>query len=211
MAVIDASPTDQWLTLSQASKILGVHPATLRQWSDEGKVNLFRTPGGHRRFARPEIERMLHVLPIRGPGLSAFVASETVQRTRQELDMAHGQPSWMQHLDVEQREQWRSSGRQAVALLAALITGEPSEAQRAKALSLGRTYGSLLLQAGLNLPDAVMTFLFFRDAMLETIFALPTTTGLDRDATLASLHRINSLLHEMLRAMMTVWEAEQQR
>lgn len=211
MAVIDANTTDQWLTLGQASKLLGVHPATLRQWSDEGKVSLFRTPGGHRRFARPEIERMLHVLPVRGPGLSAFVATETVQRTRQELDAAHGQQSWMQHLDVEQREQWRSAGRQAVALLASLINREPSEAQRATALSVGQTYGSLLLRAGLNLPDAVMTFLFFRDAMLETIFALPTTTGLDRDATLSSLHRINSLLHEMLRAMMTVWDMERQQ
>ena len=41
-----------WLTLGEASRMLGVDPDTLRRWSDGGKVDLLRTPGGHRRFRR---------------------------------------------------------------------------------------------------------------------------------------------------------------
>src|SRR5574340_671982 len=48
-----------WLTLGEASRILGVDPDTLRRWADTGKVEVFTTPGGHRRFPRAAIEHML--------------------------------------------------------------------------------------------------------------------------------------------------------
>ena len=48
-----------WLTLGEASRILGVDPDTLRRWADHGKVDVLKTPGGHRRFLRSSIEGML--------------------------------------------------------------------------------------------------------------------------------------------------------
>ncbi|MBA3944996.1 MAG: helix-turn-helix domain-containing protein [Herpetosiphonaceae bacterium] len=203
MAVSGTRLENDWLTLSQASELLGVHPATLRQWSDEGKINLFRTPGGHRRFARSEIERLLHVLPVRGLGLSAFVASETVERTRHDMPVVLQHQPWMQRLDAEQRDRWRLAGRQLVGLVAQLtVNAAPTEQQRSAAVSLGHVYGQLLGQAGLELPDAVLNFLFFRDSLVETITDLPSTTGLDRDATLATIRRVNSVMNDVLRIMM---------
>ena len=38
------------LTSKEAGKKLGVHPATMRRWADEGRVSYVRTPGGHRRY-----------------------------------------------------------------------------------------------------------------------------------------------------------------
>ncbi len=203
MALSSTRPENDWLTLSQASELLGVHPATLRQWSDEGKIGLFRTPGGHRRFARSEVERLLHVLPVRGSGLSAFVASETVERTRHDMPAVLLHQPWMQRLDAEHRDRWRLAGRQLVGLVAQLtVNTEPSKQQRSAAVSLGQVYGQLLAQAGLELPDAVLNFLFFRDSLVETIIDLPSTTGLDRDATLATMRRVNSVLNDVLRVMM---------
>lgn len=208
MTSIDPTQQAKWLTLSQASELLGVHPATLRQWSDEGKVELFRTPGGHRRFARPEIERLLRVLPVRGAGLSAFLARETMQRTRQDLGAVFMQQPWMQGLDTEQRDHWRTAGRQLVGLVSQLTnSAELSDSQRMSAAFLGQSYARLLRQAGLDLTDAVLAFLFFRDSILETIIDLPSTTGLDREATLATLRRVANLLNDVLRAMMTSFEA----
>ena len=40
------------LSLGPASRLLGVDPDTLRRWADEGRVEAFTTPGGHRRFER---------------------------------------------------------------------------------------------------------------------------------------------------------------
>lgn len=197
-----ASHEQEWLTLSEASKLLGVHPATLRQWSDEGKVRIFRTPGGHRRFSRPDIERMLQVTPLRGVGLSSYVMTETLERTRQELPVALSQ-DWAQGIGEDERQRRREAGRQLLALMTQLIgRNAPTAEQRAVAQRLGREYGEMMARTGHSLPDAVMAFIFFRDSLLETVFSLPETTGLDRDATLAIVRRINDLLNDVLRAMM---------
>src|SRR5436309_10261322 len=93
----------EWFTLSEASKLLGVHPATVRQWSDEGKIGAFRTPGGHRRFARVDIERLLRVSPVRGAGLQTYLVDETVERTRKGLPEALAHASWARHLPDNER------------------------------------------------------------------------------------------------------------
>ena len=47
-----------WLSLGPASALLGVDPGTLRRWADEGRVPVYTTPGGHRRFDRRALERL---------------------------------------------------------------------------------------------------------------------------------------------------------
>ena len=47
---------DEWLSLRRASALIGVHPATLRSWADQGRVASQRTAGGHRRFRRSDLE-----------------------------------------------------------------------------------------------------------------------------------------------------------
>ncbi|MDP1604418.1 MAG: helix-turn-helix domain-containing protein, partial [Legionella sp.] len=47
--------TDEWLSLSDAAEILGVHPSTVRLWSDKGVLPVHKTQGGHRRYKRSEI------------------------------------------------------------------------------------------------------------------------------------------------------------
>ena len=47
------------LTTTEAAELLGVHPDTLRGWADEGKIPVWRTPGGQRRFQRSDLENML--------------------------------------------------------------------------------------------------------------------------------------------------------
>ena len=198
----------EWYTLSEASKVLGVHPATVRQWADEGKLATFRTPGGHRRFARTDIERLLQVSPVRGAGLQMYLVAETVERTRKGLPEALAHAAWAQDLPEEERDRWRSAGRQLVGLVAQLATRAELDAeQRQIALDFGRDYGRMMAGIGHNLPDTVLAFLFFRDSLLETVLQLPETTGLDRSATLKIVSRVNLLLNDVLRAMMDAHEA----
>src|SRR5512138_3965673 len=51
--------TDQWLSLSGAAELLGVHPSTVRSWADQGKLPVHRTQGGHRRFKRGEVDLLV--------------------------------------------------------------------------------------------------------------------------------------------------------
>ena len=48
-----------WLSVHEASAMLGVSPATLRRWSAAGEVEAFTTPGGHRRFALSTLQALL--------------------------------------------------------------------------------------------------------------------------------------------------------
>lgn len=49
-----------YLTPQEAADLLMVSPVTIRQWAHKGLLCSSSTPGGHRRFAREEIERFAH-------------------------------------------------------------------------------------------------------------------------------------------------------
>lgn len=48
-----------WLTLGQAAQYLGVAQSTIRKWTDSGRVPAFKTPGGHRRYRRRDLDAFL--------------------------------------------------------------------------------------------------------------------------------------------------------
>ena len=51
------SSQNQFLSSAEAARVLGVHAASLKRWSDQGRIDCVRTPGGHRRFRRADVER----------------------------------------------------------------------------------------------------------------------------------------------------------
>jgi excisionase family DNA binding protein len=55
------SPGDEpeWLTLGAAAKYLGIAQSTVRVWTDGGRLPVFYTPGGHRRFLRSDLDLFL--------------------------------------------------------------------------------------------------------------------------------------------------------
>jgi excisionase family DNA binding protein len=44
------------LNVGQAAAYLGVSPASLRSWSNQGLVPVYRTPGGQRRFSTADLD-----------------------------------------------------------------------------------------------------------------------------------------------------------
>jgi excisionase family DNA binding protein len=60
-----------WLTLGQAASYLGVAQSTIRKWTDQGTLPAIKTPGGHRRYRRGDLEAFLERSrpgrPARGP------------------------------------------------------------------------------------------------------------------------------------------------
>ena len=52
--------TDSMLTIAEVSRILHVHPNTLRRWADKGIIKSYSiTSRGDRRFMPRDIERFL--------------------------------------------------------------------------------------------------------------------------------------------------------
>lgn len=55
----DLQLTKQWVTIADAARFLGVSQDTLRRWEKKGTLIPRRTVGGHRRYSRMQLERLL--------------------------------------------------------------------------------------------------------------------------------------------------------
>ncbi|MDX6582312.1 MAG: hypothetical protein QOI10_1496 [Solirubrobacterales bacterium] len=51
--------SQRFLNVSEAAEFLGVSAASLRKWSDQGVLPVYRTPGGQRRFATQDLDDFL--------------------------------------------------------------------------------------------------------------------------------------------------------
>jgi excisionase family DNA binding protein len=49
----------RFLNVSEAAEFLGVSAASLRKWSDQGIVPVYRTPGGQRRYSSEDLDQFL--------------------------------------------------------------------------------------------------------------------------------------------------------
>ncbi|MGI5233744.1 helix-turn-helix domain-containing protein [Actinoallomurus sp. CA-142502] len=56
----DVSPVpDDLLKPREVAELFGVRTTTIARWAREGKLSPLRTPGGHRRYSRADIRRIL--------------------------------------------------------------------------------------------------------------------------------------------------------
>lgn len=52
---------DDWLTAREVAEMFKVQIGTVRNWDRAGRLTAIRTPGGHRRFARAEVDALLTI------------------------------------------------------------------------------------------------------------------------------------------------------
>lgn len=55
---------DSILTTKQVAELFGVHPDTVVQWANTGKLAHFRTPGRHRRFYDADVQALRDALAV---------------------------------------------------------------------------------------------------------------------------------------------------
>ena len=165
------------MSLGAVSRALGINDATLRQWADRGRLPVYRTPGGHRRFLREDVEALVRERS-NGHANSATTApvdseDQALQRIRRRLGQIDlSQQSWMESFRAEGRDRMRLFGRRLLSLLLQnRFNG--SGRRRGETLSethmLGHEYGSEMALRGVPLTDSVQAFLFFRQAVVDTV------------------------------------------
>lgn len=172
-----ASSSD-WLSLGEAARRLGVDPDTLRRWADGGKVDVFVTPGGHRRFPRAAIEALIPAPPratrqrsLHGIGAPIDrVAAELKRRVRTGLLTASG--AWAARLGEPERAAFRERGRLASELLLQYLD-TTRRAERDRLLieveGIGGEYGRDAARARLSLADATAALLFVRTQFMAEL------------------------------------------
>jgi excisionase family DNA binding protein len=162
----------EWLSLSEAADVLGVHPSTVRSWANQGRLPVHRTQGGHRRFRRGEVELCMELMRPDQMESIDQVIQNTLMRTRVQITEGRLQEEkWYQKLDDEARSQYRRSSRFLLQGLISSIAADTAEAD-AEARSLGYEYATRGRRCGLTCSEATHAFLFFRSLLFESMYSV---------------------------------------
>lgn len=199
---------DEWLSLREAARLLGVHPGTVRIWSDKGLLPVYRTHGGHRRFKRSEVLLWAETSRGRQPINPASVVRAAIRNTR--LLISEGRLSeeaWYQKLDEGARAQYRQSAQTLfqglINYLGADVDGAASEAH-----SIGYEYASRARRYGLNNLDAARAFLFFRDVLLRSVIQVYKEANVPSGQAWGEiLHKINEFTDLILLQLLETYHA----
>ena len=200
---------DKWLSLSAAALLLGVHPSTVRSWSDRGMLPSHRTQGGHRRYRRSEMELWLQAQRAEEPADVTLVVHNALRTTRfQVSDGRLAAEGWYAKLDDDAREQYRHSGRNLLQGLISYLNSDGSTANTAEAI--GYEYASRARRSGLNEVEATHAFLFFRNVLMESMLAVYEAAAVRSPFAWSNLFRkVNSFTDEIMIALLETYDAYQ--
>jgi excisionase family DNA binding protein len=201
----------EWLSLSEASALLGVHPTTLRRWADSGNIPCLRTPGGHRRFRTADIAAWTQgkQATALAPQSETLVQS-AVGYTRQEMARRHVslEPWYTAFSREEDRQQMRDTGRRlfglAIQYMSRTREHEPvlQEGQR-----IGEFYGQQSAENNISLVDTVRALFFFRESLLRAAKPGQVNPG-QYDAEDVRIHRqLRHFMDEVMYACLASYEA----
>jgi len=157
------------VTISEASRIFGVNEATLRQWTSQGRLKAFITPGGHRRYSRAELRKFLSshrkVLQL---GDLVSELEDTAPHHREIARNLLTSTPWYGKLSAESQGQLSSLGRRLLSLIetyAAEFSKREETIRQAR--EVGYEFGELLARVGLGLTDSVEAFLLHRAPIMR--------------------------------------------
>lgn len=161
----------QWLSLRDACHLLDVSNTTLRQWADNGYLRVYRTPGGHRRFLREDVESFANAPEqAQEQGREDAIEGSALRKIRRSLGRNDVlQQSWYQSIEEEGKVRMRLFGRRLLSLL--LQDAGPRRRRQElleEAHLLGREYGTEMSERGVTLKDTIEAFVFFRTMVLDS-------------------------------------------
>jgi len=212
-APVPAGEGGPWLSLGEASRLLGISQGTLRRWADRGQVASFTTPGGHRRFPRAAILGLLPAERVRRPQIADLGASsERIAGAYRRLNLAGGQPeSMLGELSESERELFRERGRRMVECLIAHLDAEGPASAMAnlhQAAAYATEHGASTARLGASLSEGVETFMRFRAPFVEELPATARRRGLDTREATGLLVDAEGAFDKLLLAFMEGWQRE---
>lgn len=204
------SQDNEWLSLGDAAEILGVHPSTVRHWADSGDLPSQRTPGGHRRFRRSDLERWSSKRePNVAPTEARLMMQNALGRTRMEI--SEGQlrkEAWHASMSEEARKAHRQLGQHLLEILTTYLA-DPDESSNVQAdvRELGVQYATISKKEGVSLTDSVRAFLFFRDLVIDSVIQLAEMLSLHTPLDWSNgLKQVHVITDELLLALIEEYQ-----
>ena len=204
------SEGSEWVSLRHAADILGVHPATVRNWADNGKLPFRRTAGNHRRFSINDLSDYVRTQGDLEPIELQVIMQSALGQTRMQVgnERLESVP-WYAAMSDESKHHLREQGRRVLEAMRSFVAvGAPDEGL-ASAIKLGEDYAKYLIADGLTLPQAMRGFYFFSDFVLESILTwseLRQPSSSSEWSTL--LRQVNAFVHAMQLSIVEYYEED---
>lgn len=200
--------TETYYSLRDAADQLGVHPVTLRRWAESGKIQVVRTPGGHRRFPSSEITRIQQSAFEDTPDTFREQFQEKALSYTRE-DISHHEASWISNVSEKEREEKRLLGRRLMGLMIQYVGADEGEGDEVlgEARTIARLYAKGVVMSGLPLQEALKAVNFFRDHILESAVVLPEAARRRPEANQRMFRRLNTFLNEVQLQIADCYEA----
>jgi excisionase family DNA binding protein len=197
---------ENWLSIDAACRFLGVDQSTLRRWSDSGRVPVFRTPGGHRRYRASDLQAVLRgTTPTRMTTRRSLTRMSISAYEPDYLKLARQRP-WYRAYSEDQLHELRILGRRLIDFAVRSIS-EPSNSDLAEIYEegrrIGRRYGSISVDAGLSARDAVEAFLFFRYPVFQSVSQFVEEEQMPANRAVGAFTGICQFMDEVLIATMS--------
>jgi excisionase family DNA binding protein len=165
-------PDERWLSVAAACKFLGVDQSTLRRWSDSGRVPVFRTPGGHRRYRESDLLSVISGRTVNRGVSRRNLTRMSISAYEPDYLRKARERTWYRAYSDEQLHELRILGRRLIDFAVRSISDpEVTELEEIydEGRRIGRRYGSISADAGLSATDAVEAFLFFRYPVFQSV------------------------------------------
>ena len=209
---VAAGAPPRWLSLGPASRLVGVDPDTLRRWADEGRIEAYITPGGHRRFERRAIETLVATRrPGSRPLASLGASPERLARAYRRSYTADTAAHQVLADDSAEREIYRRDGRRLIEALVAHLDADPADRRararaEADATALVDDLARRLATAGTSLTEAVGLFVAARRPFLDELTGLGRRRALDVARLAALYENASGLLDRLLLRLISTFQ-----
>jgi excisionase family DNA binding protein len=200
----------EWVSLRGAAELLGVHPATVRNWADKGDIPSRRTPGGHRRFKLADLQRHVSQQTEMQPVEVQVIIQSALGQTRLQVGDGHlANANWYTAMREETRQALRAQGRALLEELRQYLAHGAPDSGLARAIELGKQYAVALIADGLTLPDAVRGFLYFGDFVINSVLTWSELTAPRSPSEWAQLLRhVNTFMNAMLLSIIEYYQED---
>lgn len=162
------TPEEALLSISAASRFLGVSEPALRQWTDERKIKAFVTPGGHRRYSRSELKNFLRSnQKLLGVKELASQLEESAPVHRQ-LDNSFLQTTSWYKFNIEAQAQFAVLGRKILTLIIRSIREPARKDELLMSIrEIGTQFGEMTARLDMSLTDSIQAFVQHRDPLMR--------------------------------------------
>lgn len=198
-----------WLTLSEVAEMLGVHPGTVRNWADQGRLPVHRTQGGHRRFKRTELDLWTQAQRPNAPEeQTAQVVQSALGYTRFQISEGKLEnEAWYGKLDEAARQEYRRSGRKLIQGLGKFLASDRDTGQ-AEARAVGYDYATLGRRHDLDALEATQAYLFFLGALEEAMLVAYEDAAVHSASAWANMtRRLHAFTNQVLLSLLETYQA----